>query len=192
MSDQQGAGQGVIDTRRMRLRPFGRRDLGDLLALGGETRVVRHLLDNPLSGVADAAAFVLWDERMRVEHPGFGFWHASDRTGGFLGMFSLVPEADRDEVGIGARLLPRAWGRGYALEGGAALCEYGFAVLGLRRIEGLCAPQNRSVPHLLGRLGFDAAGEAHQFGRPALRFLLAREDWRGIRRRRAETAQAVD
>ncbi|MFC3130322.1 GNAT family N-acetyltransferase [Coralloluteibacterium stylophorae] len=182
----------TIGTRRMRLRPFGRRDLGDLLALGGEARVVRHLLDNPLSGVADAAAFVLWDERMRSEHPGFGFWHASDRAGGFLGMFSLVPEADRDEVGIGARLLPRAWGRGYALEGGAALCGHGFATLGLRRIEGLCAPQNRSVPQLLERLGFTAAGESSQFGRPALRFLLAREDWRGVRGRRRAMSSIGD
>ena len=94
-----------------------------------------------------------------------------------------MSEYSPGEVEIGTRLLPRAWGRGYALEGGAALCTHAFDTLGLPALLGLCDPANRSVPPLLARLGFIPDGKVEQFGKPALRMRLKRADWRGVRRR---------
>jgi RimJ/RimL family protein N-acetyltransferase len=173
-----------LRTRRMLLREFGYRHMIDLLALGREERITRWLLDGPLRTPADVVALVVAANRLYVEQPGLGYWHASSREQGFIGLFSLTPQPGSAAVGIGARLLPRAWGGGYALEGGAALCEHAFATVQAGAVVGLCDPRNRSVPPLLTRLGFLADGQGEQFGKPALRFVLRREHWRGARSRR--------
>lgn len=173
-----------LRTRRMLLREFGYRHMIDLLALGREERITRWLLDGPLRTPADVVALIVAANRLYVEQPGLGYWHASSRDQGFIGLFSLTPQPGSDAVGIGARLLPRAWGGGYALEGGAALCEHAFTTLCAPAVVGLCDPRNRSVPPLLARLGFAADGQGEQFGKPALRFVLRRGQWRGARGRR--------
>ena len=178
-----------LRTRRMLLREFGYRHMIDLLALGREERVTRWLIDGPLRTPADVVALVVTANRLYVEQPGLGYWHASSQDRGFIGLFSLTPQPGSDAIGIGARLLPRAWGGGYALEGGAALCEHAFATLRTPAVVGLCDPRNRSVPPLLTRLGFAADGHGEQFGKPALRFVLRREHWRGARGRRDRVDQ---
>lgn len=167
-----------LRTRRLLLRGLGYRHVPDLLRLGREERVTQWLLDSPLRNLAEVAGVIVWANRLYAARPPLGLWHASDARG-FIGMFSLTPDSD-GETGIGARLLPRAWGRGYAIEGGVALCEHAFATLRLPRLVGLCDPQNRSVPPLLSRLGFRSDGDAMQGGQRALRFVLEREAWHGV------------
>lgn len=177
------AGTELLRSRRLRLRGLRYADIFDLQRLGRDARATRALLDAPVDSIA--AAVVLIDNANRVyrERPGLGIWRADDERGAFIGFFSLMAELDPAEVEIGTRLLPRAWGRGYALEGGAALCTHAFDTLQLPALVGLCDPRNRSVPPLLARLGFVADGETEQFGNRALRFVLRREAWCGIRRR---------
>ena len=171
-----------LQTRRMTLRRLRPSDVFDLQYLGRNARVSEALLDAPVDDIASAAALVEASARVHRERPGLGVWRADDAQG-FLGFFSLMAEFDPREVEIGTRLLPRAWGRGYALEGGAALCGHAFGTLGLPALVGLCDPANRSVPPLLARLGFRLDGTTEQFGRLALRMCLPREEWRGVRRR---------
>lgn len=175
-------GAELLRTRRLRLRGLRYADIFDLQRLGRDERVSRALLDAPVHDVAGACALIDTANRVYRERPGLGVWRADDERG-FIGFFSLMAELDPDEVEIGTRLLPRAWGRGYALEAGAALCGHAFGNLGLPALIGLCDPRNRSVPPLLMRLGFVADGETEQFGNVALRYRLRREDWRGVRRR---------
>lgn len=169
-------------TRRLVLRELAYRHVPDLLQLGRQERVTAFLLDSPLRTLQEVAAVIVWANRLYASQPALGLWHASDHRG-FVGLFSLTPDAS-GEIGIGARLLPRAWGRGYALEGAVALCDHAFATLRLPRLAGICHPDNRSVPPLLARLGFRATGTCTQAGQTALRFELARDDWRGLRPRR--------
>lgn len=173
-----------LHTRRMRLHGFGFRHTLDLLRLGREERVTRQLLDAPVDTLDDAMGLVVWANRLYRSRPGLGLWHAGDRGGRFLGLFSLTPSGDAHDVAIGVRLLPSAWGRGYAIEGGAALCTHAFDTLGLPALIAQCAPDNRPVPPLLRRLGFDPIAPGTQFGHPALRFRLQREHWCGLRPRR--------
>lgn len=180
----------LLRTRRLRLRELCYRDVPELWRMGREPRVAAHLLDSPVSTISAACALVDMANGVYARRPGLGLWRAEDGGGRFVGFFSLMPEPDADEVGIGCRLLPGAWGRGYALEGGAALCTHAFATLGLPHLVGVCAPDNRSVPPLLLRLGFRADGATAQAGKPALRFVLPRAEWRGIRSRRNHAAPA--
>ncbi|HST45065.1 MAG TPA: GNAT family N-acetyltransferase [Luteimonas sp.] len=167
----------------MRLRGLRHADLFELQALGRDARSSRALLDAPVDTLAAAAALVDHANRVYADRPGLGIWRADDAQGRFLGFFSLMAEFAATEVEIGTRLLPIAWGRGYALEGGAALCTHAFDTLGLPSLLGLCDPHNRSVPPLLARLGFVPDGETEQFGNRALRFILARSEWAGVRPR---------
>jgi RimJ/RimL family protein N-acetyltransferase len=173
----------LLRSRRLRLRGLRYADIFDLQRLGRDPRTTQALLDAPVDDVATACALIETANRVYRERPGLGVWRADDERGAFVGFFSLMAELDPDEVEIGTRLLPGAWGRGYALEGGAALCDHAFGTLHLPALLGLCDPRNRPVPPLLARLGFVADGETEQFGHRALRFVLRREDWRGIRRR---------
>jgi len=186
-----GAAQPFLRTRRIALFELAPAQALDLLRLGLESRVARHILDAPLDTLAEVAGMIEHTRRIYVERPGLGIWYATDAHGAFIGIFSLVPSTERGAVEIGTRLLPRTWGRGHALEGGTALCEHAFDRLGLPEIIGLCTPENRSVPPLLERLGFRADGRTEQFGRPALRFLLPRTEWTGPRRRASGRAPAA-
>ncbi len=178
-----------LRTRRLQLRGFGFRHAIDLLQLGREARVTRMLLDNPVDTINDALGLVVWANKLYRERPGLGLWHASARNQQFIGMFSLTPSGDADDVAIGVRLLPGAWGRGYAIEGGVGLCTHAFDTLGLPHLIAQCAPDNRSVPPLLHRLGFVDTGAGAQFGNAARRFRLLRADWQGLRpRQRGEDA----
>ncbi|MBB6600453.1 GNAT family N-acetyltransferase [Luteimonas sp. MC1825] len=184
MSTRDHPGDPFLHTRRMTLRGLRHADVFDLQRLGRDARVTQALLDAPVDDIASACALVDLANRIYRERPGLGVWRADDAHG-FLGFFSLMAELAPGEVEIGTRLLPRAWGRGYALEGGAALCAHAFETLRLPTLVGRCDPANRSVPPLLMRLGFVPAGEVMQRGRPALELRLARGDWRGVRRRAA-------
>lgn len=177
-----------LRSRRLRLHGFAFRHVIDLLQLGREERVTRMLLDDPIATLDDAVGLVVWANKLYRERPGLGLWHTRDRAGRFIGLFSLTPSGGADEVAIGVRLLPSAWGRGYAIEGGAALCTHAFEMLALPTLIAQCAPDNRSVPPLLLRLGFTETTRGEQFGNPARRFRMARADWRGLRPRRETTA----
>ncbi|MGH8032590.1 MAG: GNAT family N-acetyltransferase [Luteimonas sp.] len=178
-------GDDLLRTRRLRLRGLRYADLFDLQALGRDPRVSARLLDAPVATLAQTGALVDMANRIYRQRPGFGLWRADDEHGRFIGFFSLMAECGDDAAEIGVRLLPRTWGRGYALEGGTALCDHAFAALRLTQLIGLCDPDNRSVPPLLMRLGFVADGTTRQFDRPALRFRLLRERWTGPRARRS-------
>ncbi|TDK28945.1 GNAT family N-acetyltransferase [Luteimonas terrae] len=170
--------------RRIQLHGFAFRHVIDLLQLGREERVTRMLLDDPIATLDDAMGLVVWANKLYRERPGLGLWHTRDRAGRFIGLFSLTPSGDAGDIAIGVRLLPSAWGRGYAIEGGAALCAHAFDTLQLPALIAQCAPDNRSVPPLLLRLGFEETAKGAQFGNPARRFRLARENWQGLRPRR--------
>ena len=143
------------------------------------------LLDDPIATLDDAMGLVVWANKLYRERPGLGLWHTRDRAGRFIGLFSLTPSGDAGDIAIGVRLLPSAWGRGYAIEGGAALCAHAFDTVQLPALIAQCAPDNRSVPPLLLRLGFEETAMGAQFGNPARRFRLDSQNWQGLRPRRA-------
>lgn len=96
----------------------------------------------------------------------------------FCGWFSLVHVlGDEEEIEIGARLRPEAWGGTLALDGGEWLLQRAFGELGRARVFGYCAPANRSAAHCLRVLGFTPTGLAPYNGAQAAQFRLERAHW---------------
>ena len=167
----------LLSTRRLHMRGLVNSDASDLLELDRDVRVTRFLLDDEITNMTQALVLIAYINHVYRNHPGLGIWHTRNRRQQFIGYFSLMPLEDSDDVEIGVKLMPSAWGRNYAIEGGRGLCDYAFGSVGLRRLIALCHPENRVIPLLLDKLGFVADGHTTHFGKPALRFALTVEDY---------------
>lgn len=181
-------GTEFLRTRRLVLRELRVADAPQLRRLNADERVSRWLLEQSPTHLVDLAKTIFEANRVYRHRPGLGVWHARTHENTFVGLFSLMPIADSDDIEIGARLFPNAQGRLYSVEGSAALCDCAFDILTLPRLIGFCHPQNHAVPAILRRLRFNDDGLTEHFGKPARRFVLDRANWG---RRRALHAAGV-
>jgi RimJ/RimL family protein N-acetyltransferase len=146
-----------LATARLRLRRFVESDVDNLAALHGDPEVMRYI-DGPASREEVAAQTLPEILRGYDELPaGLGQFVAEEKaTGAFLGWFSLGPAYSYGLDGgteLGYRLLPSAWGHGYATEGARALVESGFAELGLDRIVATTMAVNAGSRRVLEKAG---------------------------------------
>ena len=86
-------------------------------------------------------------------------------TGAFIGWFSLKYAGKSPDIEIGYRLLPDAWGHGFATEGARALVDYGFDDLGLHRIIGVTHRGNKASQRVLIKAGLEDIGWGHYYDR---------------------------
>lgn len=161
----------VIRSRRLRLAQFQFEHAQDLLDLDADPRVRQYLIDDPVTTPTEALLLIDHLQSVYNDGRGLGIWRASNDEQEFLGHFSLMP-VDENDVAIGVRMHPDAWGRHYAIEGGRALCDYAFNALGLARLVGYCDPGNRVVDLLLRRLRFKAQGVVTQDGNAVSGYVL--------------------
>ncbi|MDQ2961940.1 MAG: GNAT family N-acetyltransferase [Pseudomonadota bacterium] len=167
------SGKALLATRRLALREFRPGDTEQLFRLNRDPRVMRYIGDGSVGTRASAAAAISGARKHYRVYPGLGVWPAEDRaSGAFIGWFCLKYIPATVEVEVGYRLLPRAWGQGYATEGAQALVRYGFDVLGLRRILGLTHPDNVASQRVLQKAGLCDAGWGHYYDRD-LRLFVA-------------------
>jgi RimJ/RimL family protein N-acetyltransferase len=143
-----------LETQRLRLRRWGADDSDTFAALNADPRVMAHF-PAPLSRAE--SEFVLERIEAGFERDGFGIWALetlADET--FLGLagLSTVPFAAHftPAVEVGWRLLPSAWGHGYATEAAAASLDYGFTDAGLSEIVSFASKTNQRSIAVMERL----------------------------------------
>jgi RimJ/RimL family protein N-acetyltransferase len=137
-----------LQTHRLLLRPWGSGDVGLLSRLSADPRVTRYI------GLGDtwSAAKAIEVSDRALEHwqrHGFG-WRVAVAlaTGEEIGMIALnrmgdsTPGVDGDEHEIGWWLSPDHWGRGYAVEGAAAIADDAFTGLGAASVTARIQPEN--------------------------------------------------
>lgn len=167
--------------------------------------------DAPLDDLPTADLFVNRLRDYYLTHPGLGIWAAhrwaptlspqdmadpevqatfseeallalSMPIPQFVGWFSLMRNADLpDELEIGGRLLPQAWGSGLVLDGGERLLDQAFDRLGRSHVWGICHPDHRSVHHVLLTLGAVHDGLRPCDGAASRWFRIDADTWRQIR-----------
>jgi RimJ/RimL family protein N-acetyltransferase len=168
-----------LETPRLSLREFRADDADNLYRLDRDPRVMRYIGDGSV-GTRSSVATTLARAASHYRHyPGTGIWPAADRASGdFVGWFCLKYVPKTVDIEVGYRLLPEAWGYGYATEGAGALVRYAFEVLGLYRLIGLTHPGNTASQRVLLKAGLRDAGWGHYYDRE-LRLFVARDcDWR--------------
>lgn len=87
-------------------------------------------------------------------------WSIYLRSGGpMLGSCGLDGfDGENLRAELGYDLLRRAWNRGYAAEAVAAVVRFGFAALGLHRVEAFVTPGNEGSCRVLEKNGFVREG----------------------------------
>lgn len=166
-----------VETARLRLRPFTREDLDELSHIAADPVVMRHIGDGfpftrevtrvNLDGIINA-----------FERRGWGRWALEKKDGGGLIGYCGLSCGD-EEIGVEiAYMLARdEWGKGIAIEAGAAVLRYGFESLGFESIAAVTRPGNWRSRRVMQRLGmnFELATTSHGYN--CVCYRLAREDW---------------
>ena len=167
----------LLTTGRLRLREFRPADGEHLYRLDSDPRVMRCIGDGSVGTRASVAQALARAAKYYRNYPGLGVWPAEERDGrAFVGWFCLKYVPTTVEVEVGYRLLPGAWGRGYATEGARALVHHGFGELGLARIIGLTHPDNLASQRVLAKAGLRDAGWGRYYGRDLRVFAVAQDE----------------
>jgi ribosomal-protein-alanine N-acetyltransferase len=178
----------VLETPRLRLRPYRDSDLDGLAELCADPEVMRHFPET-----LDRAAAAAMGERIKAhfDRNGFGPWSVEIKGeadyAGFVGLMAPTFETHFTPcVEVGWRLARRHWRKGYATEGARAALAHGFETLGCDQIVSMTVPANKRSRAVMERLGmyrdpaddFDHPNlpEGHVLRRHVL-YRLGREDW---------------
>lgn len=146
----------VVETDRLRLRPWTADDLDPLAAMFALPEVSWYPFGRGLTG--DETRRFLDRHLDHWETHGWGSWavepKGSERLIGSIGLATVTWLPDvMPAVEVGWRLHPAYWGRGLATEGGRASLRYGFDDVGLDRILSIFIPENAASGRVMSKLG---------------------------------------
>jgi len=153
-----------LETLRLELREFVAQDFEEFFRLDSDPRVMKYIARGvplPRDDVARTFERVLRYPRL---YPDLGLWRASRRdNGAYIGWFCFKYAGKAPDIEVGYRLLPDAWGQGFATEGATALVDWGFEDLGLHRIIGVTHPGNKASQRVLLKAGLADLGWGHYY-----------------------------
>ncbi|WP_273523657.1 GNAT family N-acetyltransferase [Mailhella massiliensis] len=156
----------ILETSRVRLRPWEESDLAPFRTLNADPAIMRFFPAPLTHEESDALAASLQE---RMQRNGFGLW-ALELPGiapfaGFIGL--NVPSFNPSLVEIGWRMHKNFWGRGFATEGAALAMEAGFSLFSLKDICSFTATLNTPSQRVMQRLGMEHRPE-DDFNHPSL------------------------
>lgn len=159
METTETSGVPVLETARLRLRPYHQGDAQAMFALYSDPRVMRYWSFPPWVEAGQASIYI--QRALAGMDSGEIFpWAVADRQSdvliGALTLFSLHAEQRRAEIGYS--LSPEYQGRGLAAEALRCALAHAFDELGLVRMEADIDPRNTPSWRLLEKLGFQREG----------------------------------
>jgi len=145
----------VLETERLVLRQLDERDAAFILQLVNEPSWLQYIGDRGVRTLQDAERYIRDGPVAMYARLGFGLWLvALKETLEPIGICGLIKRDALPDVDLGFALLPRFWGKGYALESASATVAYGKARLGLSRVVAVTTKSNHASGRLLEKLGF--------------------------------------
>jgi ribosomal-protein-alanine N-acetyltransferase len=167
----------IVETARLRLRPFTPADIAALAPIYGDPDVMRYMrTGNPAP--RERVQFVIdYYIRYWQEHP-FGLWAVERRDNcAVIGQCGLFHLDNTPEVEVAYLLAKAAWGRGFATEAAAAGLRYGFETADLDRIVAVVRPQNIASQRVLAKIGLHYERDARYYELDVRYYGLNRADW---------------
>jgi len=159
VSEQPVTEQPVLRTTRLVLRPFGFDDALTVELLAGAREVADTTLHIPHPYPAGAAAQWIATHPITWEAgTGVTFAVTDAGNGVLMGAVALtiVPAHARGELGYWLGV--PYWNRGYSTEASRAVVDFGFAQLGLHRVQARYLTRNPASGRVMQKLGMRSEG----------------------------------
>lgn len=147
----------VLETARLRLRPYEATDAPDFFAVLDQSRdrlqasFPDRLRAVPTLAAASAQLAAFADDWRSGRFYVFGIWLLA--TQAYLGDICLMPQRG-GQAEIGYYLAPQAEGQGYAREALAAIAQFGFEQVGVERLLIRCFADNTRGQQVAQAQGF--------------------------------------
>lgn len=157
-------GVAIIETARLRLRPFTLDDVDAYYArISSDPDVMRFLPGGKPRSRSDSEWVIGYFMR-HAELYGFGVLAVEDKISGeLIGHAGLEHIPQAPEIEIAYSLAKAYWGRGLATEAARIILDYGFETLHLSEIYGLAFPQNTASQNVMRKLGMHDEGITKRF-----------------------------
>ncbi|HSS47561.1 MAG TPA: GNAT family N-acetyltransferase [Thermoanaerobaculia bacterium] len=167
----------ILETERLRLRPFRPSDIDDYAALNADPEVTRYL-----GGGGP------WDRGRSWRHMAFllghwqlggsGMWAVEQKeTCAFVGMVGFADPDGWAGFELAWTLARQWWGHGYATEAATAALAYAFTALKKDRVISLIHPENQASIRVAERLGETLQGRIEMMGQDRLVYGIDRESY---------------
>lgn len=141
----------MLESSRLRLRPFTPDDAPFILRLLNEPSFLQHIGDKGVRDLEGAKGYLTNGPLASYARHGHGLMAVVLKaTGEPMGMCGLLKRDNLDHADLGYAFLPEYWSQGYALEAAKATLE--AAPHG--RILAIVSPGNAASIRLLEKLGF--------------------------------------
>ena len=176
----------MILTERLRLSNWELSDLPDLAQMNLNEEVMRYF---PSTYGPEVSEEFLKNNRAYMEEKGFGWYKTALRDSGqflgFVGIKEVRFEAHfTPAIEIGWRMVPEAWGHGYATEGARACLHQAFTELKAPEVVSFTPTTNTPSEAVMKRLGMVQDGtfmhpwleEGHPLQEHLL-YRISREQW---------------
>ena len=144
----------IIQTDRLRLRPFELDDAESAHAWFGNDAVMKYTPSGPDVSVEETRERLARYQAHQATH-GFSKWLITERTSEQpIGDAGLLVLHEQGWIDLGFRLLLHCWGRGLATEVGAAWISRASGQLGIQSLGAFAHRENVASLRVLEKLGF--------------------------------------
>ncbi len=144
----------ILETARLRLRPFTLDDADFVRELLNDPDFVEHVGDRGVRTLDDAALYLRNGPLAMYAQYGVGLLVVEDKSSGeALGTCGLLRRDELDEPDVGYAFLPRFRGCGYAVEASSASLRFARDDLRLERVVAIVSSTNRRSIRVLEKLG---------------------------------------
>jgi RimJ/RimL family protein N-acetyltransferase len=146
--------QVMFETERLYFRKFTEADASLILLLNSYAEVVKYVHE-PILETAEQANSILLSNIL----PQYALYNMGrfatyiKNTNEFIGWCGLKNRPERNEIDLGYRFIPSAWGKGFATESALKTLSYGFQHLQLQRIIGRAHVENSASLKVLHKTG---------------------------------------
>jgi [ribosomal protein S5]-alanine N-acetyltransferase len=144
-----------IETERLHIRELTTGDADFIFELLNDPSFIQNIGDRKIHSLEDAKTYILKGPVASHAKNGFGLSLVIlKESGDSIGMCGLINRPELEDVDLGYAFLPRYWSKGYAIEAARATLEFGWNVVGLKRVVAITDPANEPSNRVLEKLGF--------------------------------------
>ncbi|HMO81079.1 MAG TPA: GNAT family N-acetyltransferase [Pyrinomonadaceae bacterium] len=167
----------MIETDRLRFRPFALEDLPLLIEQRSDPDMYRYLGGTRRQNPEELAKRIQFYISCFETH-GFAMCPMIlKETGEIIGGAGLQPLEESGEVEVGYNLIKEYWGRGIGTEAARAWLDHGFRDLGLDRIVAVAHPDNIASRRIMEKLGLRYEKTQEHYGEMCVFYAISADEY---------------